>query len=461
MFDVSPEEITDGSVARVLVVLAGPLVVQNVALVAQSVVDLFWVGRLGETPVAAVGLATVVVGLVTVPLRAVFTGSQVVTAQRVGADEAAAARRVPFTAALLAVAVAAVLGFVLVATARDAAALLTGDAAVVALAVDYLTGYALALVAVGASDTLESGFTGWGDARGALYVNLVAILVNVVLDPFLILGWGPFPRLELFGAALATAVGYGLGAVFALGLAARGRKGLRLTAAAVRPHLGTAREVVAVGAPVAGQEAGRQVARLVMVALVSVAGGPAALAAYHIGAQVATVAFVPAQGLAQAATSVVGQNLGADRADRARRATWLAAGLAAAGLAAVGLVQWLVPAALAGVFVPSLSGEALALTVFYLQVLAYGYPALGAVYALEAGFNGAGRTRVSMVSTLLQYWTVRLPVAVAGVALLGAGAPAVFWAVTLSNVAAALWLGGYFRHRADRGMLRRAAAAAD
>jgi putative MATE family efflux protein len=461
MFDVSPEEVTEGSIARVLVVLAGPLVVQNFALVAQSVVDLFWVGRLGETPVAAVGLATVVVGLVTVPLRAVFTGSQVVTAQRVGADDAAAARRVPFTAALLAVTVAAVLGLVLAVTASDLAALLTGDAAVVAFAADYLTGYALALVAVGASDTLESGFTGWGDSRGALYVNLVAILVNVVLDPFLILGWGPFPRLELFGAALATAVGYGLGAVFALGLAARGRKGLRLTAAAARPHLGTAREVVAVGGPVAGQEAGRQVARLAMVALVSLAGGPAALAAYHIGAQVATVAFVPAQGLAQAATSVVGQNLGADLADRARRATWLGAGLAAGGLAVVGLAQWLVPAALARVFVPSLSGEALGLTVFYLQVLAYGYPALGAVYALEAGFNGAGRTRVSMVSTLLQYWAVRLPVAVAGVALLGAGAPAVFWAVTLSNVAAALWLGGYFWHRADRGMLRRAAAAAD
>lgn len=461
MFDVSPEEIAEGSLARVLVVLAGPLVVQNFALVAQSVVDLFWVGRLGQTPVAAVGLATVVVGLVTVPLRAFFTGSQVVTSQRVGAGDTAGARRVPFTAAVLAVAVAAVLGLVLAVTARDVAALLTGDAAVVGLAADYLTGYALALIAVGASDTLESGFTGWGDSRGALYVNLVAILVNVALDPLLILGWGPFPRLELFGAALATAVGYGVGAAFAFGLAARGRKGFRLTAAAVRPHLGTAREVVTVGGPVAGQEAGRQVARLAMVAVVSVAGGPAALAAYHIGAQVATVAFVPAQGLAQAATSVVGQNLGADHAGRARRVTWLGAGTAAVGLAVVGLAQWLVPAPLAQVFVPSLSGEALAFTVLYLQVLAYGYPALGAVYALEAGFNGAGETRVSLVSTLLQYWVVRVPVAVAGVALLAAGAPAVFWAVTLSNVAAALWLGGYFRHRADHGMLRRAAGAAD
>ncbi|QPV64711.1 MATE family efflux transporter [Halosimplex litoreum] len=463
MFDVTRDDIVGGSLSRALVVLAAPLVAQNFALVAQSVVDLFWVGRLGGTAVAAVGLATVVVALLTVPLRAFFTGSQVVTSQRVGADETEAARRVPFTAAAAAVALAAAIGGVLVVGADAVAALFTDDAAVASATASYLTAYALALVTTAASDTLESGFTGWGDTRAALYVNLTAIVVNVVLDPLLILGWGAFPRLELFGAALATAVGYGAGAALALALAARGREGFRLTRDAVRPRLETVRAVVDVGSPIAGQYGGRQVARLGMIWIVSAVGGPAALAAYHIGSQVATVAFVPAQGLAQAATSVVGQNLGAERPARARRATWVGAAIAAVGLTVFGAVQWVVPAPIAHVFVPDLSGQALSYTVLYLQILAYGYWALGVVYTVEAGFNGAGNTDVSMYSTLAQYWAVRLPVALVGAYVLDLGVAAVFWGVTLSNVAAAVWLSGYFYRSADGGMLDRAAdeAAAD
>jgi putative MATE family efflux protein len=459
MFDVSREEITGGSLPRALVVLAVPLVAQNLALVAQQVVDLFWVGRLSSDAVAAVGLSSAIVGLVTVPLVALFTGSQVLTSQRVGAEDVPAARKVPFTATAMALGVSAVLGGALVVFAGDLTALLAGET-VAGLAAEYLTAYALALLAMGASDTLESGFTGWGDTRAALYVNLTAVAVNVVVDPLLILGLYGFPRLEVFGAALATAVGYGVGAALAVGLAVRGRDEFRVTRAALRPELSTAREVVDLGWFVAVQNAGRQAARLIVVAVVSVAGGAAGLAAYYIGAQVASVAFIPAQGLAQASTSVVGQNLGADRPDRARRATWLGVAIAAGLLTVVAVVQWLAPAAIATLFVPDLSGEALDLAVLYLQVLAYGYWALGAIYTAEAGFNGASRTNVSMWATLLQYWAVRVPVAAVGALALDFGVAAAFWAVTLSNVAAAVGLMGYYYHSASNGMLRRAAEEA-
>jgi putative MATE family efflux protein len=460
MRDVSREDIVGGSIPRVLVVLAAPLVAQNFALVAQSVIDLFWVGRLGGTAVAAVGLATVVGALALVPFVAVFTGTQVVTSRRVGADDLDGARRVPFTAATMAVGLAVVVGGALVVVADPVLGLLTDDATVARLGRNYLTAYALAVVATAASDALEAGFTGWGDTRGALYVNLTAIVVNVVVDPLLILGWGPFPRLELFGAALATAIGYGVGALLALALAARGRDGFTVTREALSPHPATAREVVGVGLPVAGQNAGRQVARLGMVGIVSAVGGPAGVAAYHIGAQVATVAFVPAQGVAGAATSVVGQNLGADQPSRAERATWVAVALAAVGLGVLGVLQWFVPVPIARVFVPDLSGAALANTVLYLQILAVGYPALGAIYTVESGFNGAGNTDISMYSTLCQYWLVRLPVAAVGGFVLAAGVAAPFWAVTASNVAAAAWLVAYFYYSTERGMLDRATDAA-
>jgi Na+-driven multidrug efflux pump len=216
-----------------------------------------------------------------------------------------------------------------------------------------------------------------------------------------------------------------------------------------------------VGGPVGAQQGVRQLIRVPIFVLVFLGGGAAGLAAYIIGARVATVAFVPPQSLQQAAQSVIGQNLGAGNAGRARRTTWLGVGVAVGGLTLVGAGQWLVPEALARAFAPTLSGEGLALTVEYLTVLAYGYPALGAIYTVEAGFNAAGRSRVSFLSTLLQYGGVRLPIAAVGVVYLSTGVSAVFWAVTLSNVLAATWLVGYYRYSVGEGMMRDAAEPAD
>ena len=225
-------------------------------------------------------------------------------------------------------------------------------------------------------------------------------------------------------------------------------------------EVGEFHELLDVGAPSSARRLAQDGVRVVIVGIVATVGGAAGLAAYTVGARVASVAFIPATGLSQAAQSVVGQNLGAEQPDRARRTTWIGVGIAAAALTVVGALQWLFPAALTQVFVPDVSEAALGLSVDYLRILAYGYWAIGATYVLRAGFNGARRTRTSMVASLLQYWALRLPLAVAGVVLLDMGVYAVFWAVTLSNVAAAVGLGAYYHYSAESGMFDRAAAQA-
>src|SRR5699024_7256973 len=150
--------------------------------------------------------------------------------------------------------------------------------------------------------------------------------------------------------------------------------------------------------------------------------------------------------------------------NRARRATYLGAGVAVGGLAVIGALQWLFPTFIATVFAPGLGQQALDYSVTYLEILAYGYPAIRAAYLFEAGFNGARRTRTSLVATLLQFWAVRLPIAAGIGVFLGAGIGAVFWAVTISNLVAAVGLFVYYRHETTDGMLQRAseqASAAD
>jgi putative MATE family efflux protein len=459
MFDVSPEEITDGKLSRALLVLAAPLVAQQVVVALGAVVDIFWLGRLSEASVAAVGLVVPVYALIALPVTMVYSGAQVLTSQSVGADEDERASKIPVNGVLLGAALALVLAVTTQFVADDVVSLLGAEPAVLPLAVTYLTTYIFFYVPAAISDGLEAGFVGWGDSRTSLALNVTNILVNAILDPFLIFGWGPFPEWGVFGAAMASIVGVSVSALLAVAIAASGRRNFVLTRDALDIETDVIRDLVEVGGPIGLQNAGRQAARLGMVAVISIAGSTAALAAYNVGAQLATLAFVPASGLAGASTTVVGQNLGAERPDRARRATWLSVAIAVTFLLALGAIQWMLPTAIATAFAPALEGDALALTVDYLQILALGYWALGAIYTLESGFNGASKTDVSMYATLAQYWGVRLPIAALGVFVLDYGVLAAFWGVTISNIAAALGLAVYFWYSTDDGMLERAASS--
>jgi putative MATE family efflux protein len=333
-------------------------------------------------------------------------------------------------------------------------------------------------VAAGMSDALEAGFIGWGDSRAALYINVTVVLVNIVLDPFLILGWdvGPIavPALGIRGAAYATAVGFVCGFLLAAVLVLGPRNTYSLGRDAVGFDLDEFRELLDIGAPSTGQHVASQSVRVVIVGIVSLAGGAAGLAAYTVGARVATIAFIPAGGLQQAAQSIVGQNLGAGQPDRASRVTWVGVGIAVVALGAIGIAQWFTAGLITNVFVPDLTPEGFRLTVRYLEILTFGYWAIGATYLFLGGFNGARRTRTSLVVDLLKYWVVRLPIAALAlpvgfsVSLLGLtmapgfgmGVTAVFWAVTVSNVVAAVGVGLYYWYTTREGMLERAAERA-
>ncbi|NEU58575.1 MATE family efflux transporter [Halorussus sp. MSC15.2] len=460
MVDVSREEITDGSLVRSLLVLAAPLVVQNLVIVVQQVIDTFWVGRLGENAVAAVGVVFPVTALLFSVTIVLMTGTQVVVSQRVGAEDLSGGRRTMFHGVTAALAVGIVVGVVVFAGADEIVSALLSGETVASLAATYIAWLAVLFPFASMSDALEGGFIGWGDSRASMYGNVSAVVVNVVLDPFLILGWNPFPRLGIQGAALATGIGYTAGFLVMFGLYLRGRDGFTLTREAVGFDLDEYREIVDIGLPRGAQTAASQSVRVVIIAIISAVGGAAGLAAYNLGAQVATVAFVPAQGLMSAAQSVVGQNLGADRPDRARRTTWVGAAIAAVGLTALGTIQWAAPELIVTTFVPDMSAEAVALSVDYLNILVLGYWGIGAMYLFEAGFNGAGRTKVSLVAGLLKYWALRLPIAAVGAYWLDYGVHAVFWAVTISNVVAAVAAGAYYYYTTNNGMLQRAAEQA-
>jgi putative MATE family efflux protein len=460
MFDLDREEITTGSIPKVLAVLAAPLLIQNLVQVLQQVVDTLWLGRYSLEGVAAVGLTFPLMGLLAAVSIGAGVGTQVLVSQRVGTGNESDARRTVGNGIVVGVLAGGLAGLLVAYFAHEIVGIFGAGDLVTQYAAAYLAVAALVFPVLSASEVLEKGFVGWGDTRAALYINVVAVAVNIVLDPFLIFGWWVFPELGVPGAALATGIGYGVGFLFGLSMAMRGRDGFVLSREVCTFDLDDCREIINIGWPTAGQYVSSQSARVGMVWLVALVGGAAGLAAYTIGARVATIAFVPAIGLQQAAQSMVGQNLGAELPERARRTTWVGVVIASVGLTVVGVIQWMIPEALSLAFVPDASPAEIEIAAEYLRILAYGYWAIGATYLLQAGFNGARRTRTSLIATLLQYWIVRLPIALGAAYLLNMGVTGVFWGVTLSNIIAAIGLALYYRYETVGGMNTRAVETA-
>ncbi|MFC7135762.1 MATE family efflux transporter [Halobaculum litoreum] len=225
MLDVSSEEITDGPLGRALAFLSVPIVAQQLALTAQSIVDVLWLGRYSGDAVAAVGLVAPLVGLVVAVAGGVFTGEHVLVSQRVGNDDERGASRAVFHALVAAVAVMLLLLGVTVAVGRQLVGLFDPGANVARLAGVYLVAMTGAFTVSAVSDVFEYGFIGAGDSRTPLFVNLLSIGISIGLDPVLIFGYGPIPGYGIAGAAYATAIGFGVGAVVMIAAAVWGRRG--------------------------------------------------------------------------------------------------------------------------------------------------------------------------------------------------------------------------------------------
>ncbi|MFH5801867.1 MATE family efflux transporter [Haladaptatus sp. CMAA 1911] len=279
MLNVSGEEITTGSLKKSLAFIAIPIVAQQLALSAQQIIDVFWLGRFDATAVAAVGLVAPIVGLVATIVGAVFGGIQIIVSQRIGANNRTGASRIAVHGLLVAVTLMSGVSLFMYTFASDITQLFNTTPAVAHLAAIYLSASTLAYTVSAMSDSLEAAFLGSGDSRIPLIVNLVAIGTNAVLDPFLIIGWKPFPKYGIAGAAYATLIGYAVGGNIVLTLALSGRGKFTITRTALQFELDEIVELIRVGGPKIGRGVGQQTARLLIVTIITITGGSAALTA--------------------------------------------------------------------------------------------------------------------------------------------------------------------------------------
>ena len=467
MFGLSTDDITDGPVHRALLVLAAPLLVQNVVRIAEQIVDLFWVGHYSGDAVAAIGLAGPLLWfLQTSVITTSFVGTQVLVSQRVGAQNPDGARRAAFAGLTLATVLALVIGGIVYVGLGPLLDLIAGvrpgDTAgnVPGLAKLYLEVLAIGVIFAATTDVTEAAFLGWGDSRASLYMNLSTVLFNLALDPVFIFGLGPVPEMGIFGAGLATVCGWIAGSLLGGFLVASGRSGWILTRETATVDFDEYRELLDIGLPAGVKGAtGTTVDMVMTVVVFATAGGPG-LAAYTVGSRVAGVAFRLTSAFKQAAQSVVGQNLGANQPGRALDATWTGVAIVTGGLVMFAAMIWLGPGVVVHLLVPDMDQAGVDLSKTYLRIIAYGLPATGALALLKGGLNGARRTKTTMLMSLTEQWGLEVPIAVVGGLVLGGGVLAAFWARTIAVFVGVAVLGVYYVRATQNGLLERAAEVA-
>jgi putative MATE family efflux protein len=276
---------------------------------------------------------------------------------------------------------------------------------------------------------LNAVFRGAGDAAIAMRVLVLGNVLNIVLGPCFIFGPGPFPEMGVAGAAMATNIGRGTAVLYQVATLVRGRGRVRLGLRHLRLDLGMMRTVVRLSGLGTFQILVGTASYIGLVRIIAVFGS-AALAGYTIGIRIIVFALLPAFGLSNAAATMVGQNLGAGRADRAERAVWTAARYNMIFLGAVGLIFLAGARVITGLFSTDPLVQPMAIACLRTVSLGFVFYACGMV--LTQAFNGAGDTWTPTVINLFVFWLWEIPLAWWLSRKAGFGAHGAFIALTVA-----------------------------
>ncbi len=401
-------DMTTGAIPPKLLDLAWPLVLGNLLQTFYNLADMFWVGRVSSEAVAAVSLMFPLSWLFVSTAMGLTAATIALVSQYVGADERRQADRVVAQTILLALAVSSVLATLGLYFRRPLLELIGAEDQVFVEALAYIEIIFLALPLTFLFFAFRSSLQGAGDTRTAMWLVVISAGLNVVLDPFFILGWGPFPEMGTRGAAVATFIARAFATVAGIYILLQGTYGVKLYAGDLKPDLAILYKLVDIGYPATFDGWARSFAAVAMAGFVA-RFGAAPTAAYGIGVRLMSVTWAVAGAVGDATSTGVGQNLGARTPDRAVTVARTATAGTMVFIGAVAALVIAFPAQAIGIFVddPAVVAEG----VVFLRIIAPFWALFAGVMVIQGAFRGAGNTREAMVLSFLSRWIFRVPVA--------------------------------------------------
>lgn len=431
-----------GSLTRGIFRLAGPMFISSILQNAQSLIDLFWVGRLGSAAVAALAVSGSILFLLWPLVMGISVGTVALVARHTGAGRGTQAAEAAGQSLVLALVAGTIFGGIGLLSMDGLLHIMGADEAVAALAHDYLfvsfIGYGTIFLLMLAGSALQ----GAGHAMLPMTAMILANIVNLILDPILIFGWIGFPKMGVSGAALATVIAQIAGAALLVTHMARGKTSLHIKLNHLVIKLRLVWDLFRIGIFSAAQMFARSLMGFALFRIVA-SCGVSALAGYGIGMRFHQIILLPSFVLGNAAAAMMGQNLGANRPDRSARAAWIATGIGVVINFTAAAIMLIMASHMTRIFDPN--PEVVTIGATYLRLVSpfYIFAALGII--LGRAMNGAGDTMPTMIITIVTLWGIQVPLAHVLAKTMTPATNGVWWAIAITNLINGLITAAWFQ----------------
>lgn len=434
------QDFTSGSIDRAIVLLSVPMILEMAMESLFAVVDAFFVAKISVEAVATVGLTESVLTLIYSVAIGLSAAATAMVARRIGEGDRDAAAKAGAQVILIALVMSvfiAVPGYIF---AEDILRAMARDQSVAEAGTPYIRLMLTANLPILLLWMLNGIFRGAGDAATAMRALWIANGVNIVLDPMLIFGIGPFPEMGLLGAGVATTIGRSLGVCYQLWHLFQVGKIVKIKLQHLRPQWEIILRLLKISAGSTGQYLIASASWIFMIYILGQISKEVT-AGYTIAIRIVIFALLPAWGMSNAAATLVGQNLGAGHPDRAEKSAWRAGFFNMIFLAIVGGFCLIAAPFLIQLFTQE--PEAVHAGSMALRILAGGYVFYGWGMILSQAINGAGDTRTPTILNFIFFWLVETPLAALLALHLGWGQSGVYWAIVIAEsgmALAAMWV---------------------
>jgi len=400
------KDMTQGSVTRHLLHMASFMAVSMVVQTLYLLADLYWVGRLGKEAIAAVGLAGNLMMVVLALTQMLGVGTTTVISHAAGRKDQPSAERAFNQSMVLSLVVGLLFGVVSFPLRQQYSQSLSADAPTAAMAVSYLGWFIPALMIQFPLVSLGSALRATGIIKPAVGLQVLSVILNMIFAPLFIFGIGPFPKMGVAGAALATFLSILIANVLTIIYFEKSYRYLRFRVSQWRPQLKIWWSMLRIGLP-AGAEFALMAVYIVVVYAIIRGFGAAAQAGFGVGARVMQAMFLPVMSVAFAVAPVVGQNFGGRRGDRVRQTLYSALGITTGMMVLLTLVSQFA----AGAFIRGFSSDPSVISFGseYLQIISLNFVAMGIVFTSSSVFQGIGNTWPPLISSATRLLFFALP----------------------------------------------------
>lgn len=425
-------DFTNGPILKALMGLSLPIVFANILQTAYQLVDTFWVGRLGAEAVAAVSLSFPILFFMISMGGGFGIAGSIMVAHHRGSNNQDGIDKVSaqtFLVLFILAIIGSILGLII---SEPIMTLMGAEADVLPSAISYLKISFTGLIFLYGFFVVQALMRGVGDVKTPLFIVFSTVVLNLILDPLFIMGWGPIPAYGVSGAAIATVGTQGLAAIIGLIMLFSGRYGIHLKWKNFRFDLPLLKKMLKLGIPASIEQSTRALGLAAFAFLVATFG-TLTVASYGIGARLFSFVIIPALGLSMATSTLVSQNMGANKLDRAEEIARKSNYLSFFILTGIGIITFFFARPITAAFIPN-DPAVIEMGGLFLKIMALSFGFMGLQMTINGIYSGSGNTKVSMTLSLIAVWIYRFPLAYILSKNFGFGSLGLWIAFPVSNV---------------------------